>query len=139
MAKFNDTGSPVVVKGFNCIISNGSCTYRTTSYANGNPVISPINCTDPLAAASPHTAVGEIIDFDLGTLDSRRAPYKIKIILDDGHLGFTISFKPFPLLEGKYIVSYPKPLHNDSFIKANLELSLGKIQPIKYDFVSPKG
>jgi hypothetical protein len=122
----------------NCTISNGSCTVSVIpGFQDKKPVIDPINCTDPQAAASPYTAVGEKIEFDLGTFDSQGSPYKIKINLDNGYWAFTISIKPLPVFEGFYYVQ--KPLHNDSFIEANLDSSFYGFRTIKYDFVSPKG
>ena len=102
-----------------------------------DPSIEPINCKDPQAAALPHTIVAEKVDFYLGTLVSRRAPYTIRIDFDAGHCILVLPLQSFPLNKGSYCVKQPiGDGHNN--IVVDLDNSY-RNQTIKYGFVSPKG
>jgi hypothetical protein len=65
------------------------------------------NCTDPLAAAPPHTIVGEKFDFDLGTIDSRGAPYVIRINRYIVQCEIAISLQSFPMAQTSYCFVMP--------------------------------
>jgi hypothetical protein len=75
-----------------CCISNGTCTFTVTRKDG----LQPINCTDPLAGSS-YTIVGKKYDVDLGTLDSRGAPYTIRIEYFNVMCDIAISLQSFPL------------------------------------------